>query len=638
MRNKINDLIIVLLESDDFLAAHELAGLLDVSKRTVYNYLNSPIFLNKIESGELVKIQNRGIRLKVNKEQKRFILKRIHQELPVQKHVVSDFISILFLLLNSKNYIRLNDLSDELFMSSSNIMNIIKSIDEYVSSFACHIEVKKSHGIKLVGEEGNIRSLYQFLLLNDFDSMNSDVTISHKRLNQTASTSLSYLLEEKDAQTIIGFVEYIETLQSTHFSDIDFNLFIIQLLIIIKRNQIGNRLINQKQLQLINSQEYLYATLLNAKIEEHFYITLSEDEINALALIILSLRKQEYSLPLNYELNIIDKFMERVGKKINVELKESKDLRQSLLVHLRPAIHRLKHGITSHNLLLEKIKYEFTDVYIAVMTTIDDLEREENIYFDENEIGFICLHIIGALSNLKEHTDALKAALICNEGLSVEIFIKNMITNRFNNIRIDSIYNSANLDDVNKGQFELIINTTSHKLDLINEVVVSPQLTIEDFRAIDTFLDQHSNKHNLEIVKTQLLSYFKDDVSSQKELLEKYSNYLYENGYVNEHYYASVLDRMKINDTYVARGIAVPHGLPENVLESIILVIILDEPIDWGENKVQIVLFFVSDNEHPQEFNFLLRKLLRVASSNEKTERLLNSKNEEEVYNVISRA
>ena len=66
MRNKINDLIIVLLESDDFLAAHELAGLLDVSKRTVYNYLNSPIFLNKIESGELVKIHNRGIRLKVN--------------------------------------------------------------------------------------------------------------------------------------------------------------------------------------------------------------------------------------------------------------------------------------------------------------------------------------------------------------------------------------------------------------------------------------------------------------------------------------------------------------------------------------------------------------------------------------------
>lgn len=638
MRNKINDLIMVLLESDEFLAAHELAELLNISKRSVYNYLNSPIFLNKIESAELVKMQNRGIRLNVNKEQKRTILKRIHQELPVQKHIVSDFISILFLLLNSKNHIRLNDLSSELYMSSSNIMNIIKSIDEYVSAFACHIEVKKSHGIKLVGDEENIRSLYQFLLLNDFDSLDSGTSISHKRLNKTASNSLLYLLEEKEARTIIGFVEYIETLQSTHFSDIDFNLFIVQLLIIIKRNQLGNRLTNQKQLQLINSQEYLYATLLSAKIEEHFYITLSEDEINSLALIILSLRKQEYSLPLNYELNIIDKFMERVGKKINIQLVDSKDLRQSLIIHLRPAIHRLKHGITSHNLLLEKIKYEFTDVYIAVMTTIDDLEREENIYFDENEIGFICLHIIGAVSNLKEHTDALKAALICNEGLSVEIFIKNMITNRFNNIRIDSIYNSANLDDVSRSEFELIINTTSYKLDLINEVIVSPQLTTDDFTAIATFLEQHSNQHDLEIVKTQLLSYFNDDVSTQEELLEKYCNYLYENGYVNENYYESVLDRLKINDTYVARGIAVPHGLPENVLQSIILVVILNEPIDWGENKVQIVLFFVSNNEHPQEFNLLLRKLLRVASSNEKTERLLNSKNEEEVYNVIIRA
>lgn len=628
----------VLLESDEFLAAHELAELLNISKRSVYNYLNSPIFLNKIESAELVKMQNRGIRLNVNKEQKQTILKRIHQELPVQKHIVSDFISILFLLLNSKNHIRLNDLSSELYMSSSNIMNIIKSIDEYVSAFACHIEVKKSHGIKLVGDEENIRSLYQFLLLNDFDSLDSGTSISHKRLNKTASNSLLYLLEEKEARTIIGFVEYIETLQSTHFSDIDFNLFIVQLLIIIKRNQLGNRLTNQKQLQLINSQEYLYATLLSAKIEEHFYITLSEDEINSLALIILSLRKQEYSLPLNYELNIIDKFMERVGKKINIQLVDSKDLRQSLIIHLRPAIHRLKHGITSHNLLLEKIKYEFTDVYIAVMTTIDDLEREENIYFDENEIGFICLHIIGAVSNLKEHTDALKAALICNEGLSVEIFIKNMITNRFNNIRIDSIYNSANLDDVSRSEFELIINTTSYKLDLINEVIVSPQLTTDDFTAIATFLEQHSNQHDLEIVKTQLLSYFNDDVSTQEELLEKYCNYLYENGYVNENYYESVLDRLKINDTYVARGIAVPHGLPENVLQSIILVVILNEPIDWGENKVQIVLFFVSNNEHPQEFNLLLRKLLRVASSNEKTERLLNSKNEEEVYNVIIRA
>lgn len=213
-----------------------------------------------------------------------------------------------------------------------------------------------------------------------------------------------------------------------------------------------------------------------------------------------------------------------------------------------------------------------------------------------------------------------------------------MITNRFNNIRIDSIYNSANLDDVSRSEFELIINTTSYKLDLINEVIVSPQLTTDDFTAIATFLEQHSNQHDLEIVKTQLLSYFNDDVSTQEELLEKYCNYLYENGYVNENYYESVLDRLKINDTYVARGIAVPHGLPENVLQSIILVVILNEPIDWGENKVQIVLFFVSNNEHPQEFNLLLRKLLRVASSNEKTERLLNSKNEEEVYNVIIRA
>lgn len=161
---------------------------------------------------------------------------------------------------------------------------------------------------------------------------------------------------------------------------------------------------------------------------------------------------------------------------------------------------------------------------------------------------------------------------------------------------------------------------------------------MDDLNAIQSFISNLSETNVTEIIDDDYLIFFKDNIDNKDELIIKYCDYLFQNGYVTQDYYPSVLSRMKINNTYVARGIAVPHGHPDHVIKSTIMIIILDNKIKWYEHNVQIILFIVSNNDQYQNYNTLLRKVMRIASSNEQTLSLLNCTTKEDVYKIIEDA
>lgn len=54
-------------------------------------------------------------------------------------------------------------------------------------------------------------------------------------------------------------------------------------------------------------------------------------------------------------------------------------------------------------------------------------------------------------------------------------------------------------------------------------------------------------------------------------------------------YRHSIEQREKLQSTYLGNGFAIPHGDPHLVDHSCIAVLILDKPIKWGNNKVDVV-------------------------------------------------
>ncbi len=639
VRDKINELIQQLIKIDDYITVKCLAEFLGVSPRTIHNYLNSKQFKEKTKGATIMKTPNKGVKLATDAQQKLTIMSNLEKELPIQKHVVSDFLNILFTLLETNEPLDINELSETYYTSTTNIRNILNAIDNFMEPFSCKIQHKRNHGISIKGDEKNIRSLFIFILLNHFSdiSCNNRITKDH-RFNTTTINALNYFLKPEETDNIIDIIDLIEKMLESHFSDADYSLFGLHLLILIVRTKQGFYISETNDTKLMETHEYLYATMIKSQIESKLYIKLTSEEIIYLTHILLSLRKQMNSLSIHYELDIVDKFIKALGYKLNVDLTHSPNLKKNLLTHLRPAINRLKYGIASNNLLLDKVKHEFTDIYISVMTTMDDLEKEENIHFDANEIGFICLHIIAALSDHLPKDDAIKAVLLCNEGLSFEVFLKNAIESNIDNIKITHIIRFDNFQNENFDNYDLVINTTSLAIECKKEVKITPNLSMEDLKAIQSFIYNLNETSVTEIIDDDYLIFFKDNIDNKDTLIIEYCDYLFQNGYVTKNYYQSVLSRMKINNTYVARGIAVPHGHPDYVIKSTIMIIILDNKIKWYEHNAQIILFIVSNNDQYQNYNTLLRKVMRIASSNEKTLSLLNCATKEDVYKIIKDA
>ncbi|MDU2437782.1 MAG: PTS sugar transporter subunit IIA, partial [Staphylococcus epidermidis] len=53
----------------------------------------------------------------------------------------------------------------------------------------------------------------------------------------------------------------------------------------------------------------------------------------------------------------------------------------------------------------------------------------------------------------------------------------------------------------------------------------------------------------------------------------------------------SAIDREKQSSTYIGKGIALPHGNPEKVLKSHMIIFKPSQPITWKQHEVKLVFF-----------------------------------------------
>lgn len=297
----------------------------------------------------------------------------------------------------------------------------------------------------------------------------------------------------------------------------------------------------------------------------------------------------------------------RIGKTVKNSRKFTNELREFLLAKL----------IKIENPLLTQIKYEYTDVYIAVMTLIEEFEKSEKVYFDANELGFICLHIAAAM-NRAEKTRNVAACLICEGGLTISTYLKSKIERQFNEIEIIKIVNQHELVTLSLDTFALIFNS-AHTRSLVADhvIAITPMLDEADQEAIRAWIINREYQkivsQNYQI-KNNIL-FFQDKGVDRDLLLTKYCKLLEVDQHVGNGFLASVLEREKRASTSLGRGIAVPHGSGFLVKNSIILVIRLDEPIAWDGQSVDLIFLIAINFNENKNYHYFFEKLFRIISN-----------------------
>ncbi|MEW6404408.1 MAG: phosphoenolpyruvate--protein phosphotransferase, partial [Chloroflexota bacterium] len=112
---------------------------------------------------------------------------------------------------------------------------------------------------------------------------------------------------------------------------------------------------------------------------------------------------------------------------------------------------------------------------------------------------------------------------------------------------------------------------------------------------------------------------------------------LIENGNIDPRYVESMFHREQVSNTYLANGIAIPHGMPENreyVLKTGIAVLQVPTGVMWNDGEVVQLLVGIAAKS--DEHIGILRKLTRVVGDPEEAARLAITTNKLDIIESLT--
>lgn len=125
-------------------------------------------------------------------------------------------------------------------------------------------------------------------------------------------------------------------------------------------------------------------------------------------------------------------------------------------------------------------------------------------------------------------------------------------------------------------------------------------------------------------------------VGSKEEAIKLAGQVLADQGYVNEQYIDKMFAREELTSTYMGNLLAIPHGTEdarEDVTQSGLSILLLDQEIDWNGNPVQLVIGIAGKGDEHLE---ILSKIAIACSEEDNVRALLQVKTAEDVLDFFS--
>ncbi len=638
---RLKKLLLILLNTNEYVPSSYLAEELSVSQRTIFNYLDSSQFKSMLNGAKVERRENQGIKLHANEKQKKQISFMFYEKELVDietKNSFSDLENLLLFFL-PRNHATKNEIADFLFVNIGSLGNIIKEANEYIQSTSVQLAAKMGNGIMLLGDEKNIRKMFQQVIMDALRKKDPvGHTLSIDRISDTTRHYLELIFSKDTLNKMIDVISISEVNLNEIYTNFDFELLLVKQCIRIKR--ISNNYFVKTNASFSSSvREYLISQLMSFKIREFFNITISSDELYDLTEDVLATRRINYN-SFNAEINnneIKSDFINLISAGLGIDLTHDIDLANNLTKHLLPAIRRMKYGLKIENPLLKQIKFEYTREYIVVMTCIEEIEKQYNIRFDQNELGYICLHVVAAINrHTKERS--INTLLICDDGLTIYSYLISKIHHQFSDISINETISSQEARSFDFEKYDLILNSTDFFFKPHEKVVsISMILTDIDLENIRTWI---TNKEYEELMSVEhdlhrAFFFFKDSITDREKLITQYSKFLEIDGYVTDKFAKSAIEREKATSTLLGRGIALPHGSSDFVMKSATLIIQLEKPIQWDDQLVDLVFLMAIDKSDVMEFRYLMEKIYNVISDEQKLKILKTSTNRKEIESLI---
>lgn len=622
---------------------------LGVSTRSIRTYLKQ---LQEEIPKEIVEIvRNDNFEYKLNiKDSEKFkklleLNRRQKQEFSQLNNPEERVDYLINRLVGLNEFVTIDDLAEEMNVGRTTLVKDLKKVDKKLEEYALVLRRKTSLGIKIEGDEINLRLIILEHICKTYDDaiiiLENNNIISKKDIIKIQEKIVSELKENKFSVNEVLINNLIR--------------YIAVMLLRIKNNNSITSL--QHQYKIIKeSQEYHIGSVVKSIVENIKGKGLDDLEIVFITMPLLGRNAPLYhealrSLTIGENITSLRKeIFEKVFEFTGLSLEEDTQLILGIEYHLYYAINRLVLNIKYKNPMLKEIKEKYKFPYEVAKIAATVIEDKYKVQVEEDEIGYLALHFGTYIERATKSLIKIKnAAVVCSTGLgTAQLLIIKLKKLLGDEINFKSFADWDFTKDIAEG-YDMIFTTVGLNIDttvpivkitsIFDESQLKGEIESQLFLNKSNELAVGGNKCILNsLVDKELVFYL--NKNSLMENLEYMLDNLIKANIVSKTFKNRVIEREKKATTAFGGYIALPHAVDEKVSKVIVSYGILDKllVVDGKEVGLIILMVIPSESKNSQEMIVKTYQEIVDLSSNKKlVEKLIKTKCYEEFKGVLGR-
>ncbi len=605
-KNEI-EIIKLLISSTQYISSYDIATATGINRRLVRDEMLNIKKILKTLGYELISKTSKGYIIEGKSSLSLQALANVIEDAERQRESIFPTLPwerqnyIIKRLIDKNDYMKIDDLADELLISRSTISCDLKQARQTVKKYGLTMHQKPNYGICIVGDEVNKRKPI------------CDYLFTNLRQSEMFYDYLNSYIAEKDSLEY-GIIEIIKKHQ-VEMSDIALCDFLLSLSVSITRILSGYTITETPDLSPIEGRhEFLAASDIAEFIQKRIQCQMNENEINQMAIQLICKRSSKGIEPINgaSTLILINEILDEIQKQTLLEFQDEK-FKTIFTLYIEAALIRITYHEKIRNPLYDELKTTYPLAYELAEITSSVIKKYTHQSLSMSELAFFAIIFNTHIQNQK--INKKRVLLLCGLGGGAEDLSASQILDRFES-QIDIIKTSQyyKLPDEDLSQYDFIISTVPiHKQLSIPYINISQIINQDDLDKIENYLSYLFNKNKIETIfhpklfkahvkaknKTDVMNTFYKMLKSQYPTLkESFKNSL------------SMKDQRTIIGYKNKVGI-VKLNKPLNN-NNILAVLILNDPILWDKHELQIIILFSCLDTNNYIYNTLTNTLINL--------------------------
>ena len=338
LNKRCSQLLFRIVNSKEPINIVELSNIFNVSKRTIrYDLDKIDEFLANIKLPQLIRKPNVGISYNCSIVEKNIILESMGK-IDFYQYVLSQDERVMYILselLSVRDYMTIEEMANELFVSRSTIIKDMNKVRGWLNKRNLNLISTKGFGIKIEGNEKYYRKAALELLTDNVDvykALNFIKTSKFEKMDFGIDAKFKNMFKNIDIVYIENCIDIAEEELEIKFSDEAYSALVMHIALALKRIEQGKDIIMPKEelVSLQTTKEFAVSSSIVKMLEERFKLNIPIDEIGYMTVHFLG-SNASASKKINNDLIeieiITNKLIEKVGNLLNENLRDDKQLR-----------------------------------------------------------------------------------------------------------------------------------------------------------------------------------------------------------------------------------------------------------------------------------------------------------------------